>query len=318
MQRQKYLKDIADLLATLSMRIEYENKIRFTDLNISAENFYKELLNLIFGYNLKDINIETSSSPAIDLGDQKASIAIQVTSDSASSKIKTTIKKFIERNLYAKYKTLKFYIITHRQRKYKTKFNTKGHFGFNAQDDVLDTKDLMEVINTLDIIKIKEISGFLEKEIGFRSLKQKSSVANEVTTIMELIELLSVEGDAVASVKIGNPDPEHKIYKRFSDYTDFLITELKDYIPQYKCKKEEAEKVLGMDAAKTGKICRYLKTVSDDLLRKSKNNPQKALDSLVKMFEKKLSSSGNSYDFGAIRYYLLDQIIKCNVFPNEL
>ena len=318
MNKEKYLKEINENLAVLSVRIEYDNKIRFTDLNISAESFYKDFLNLIYGYKLKDINIETINSPAIDLGDEASSLAIQVTSDSTSTKIKDTIKKFIENKLYKKYKTLQFYIITSKQKKYNTRFDTKGHFIFEPQKDILDNKDLIKNIRERALEKIKQIRDFLEKEIGYRSIKQRSSIPNEVMTIIELIEFLSNEESANADIKVGDPDPDHKIYKRFSDYTEFLVAELKEYIPQYKSKKDEAERVLGMDAAKTGKIGRYLKTISDDLLRKSKNNPKIALDNLVKAFDKKLSLSGNHYDFGAIRYYLLDQIVQCNVFPNEL
>ncbi|MDD5679926.1 MAG: SMEK domain-containing protein [Candidatus Omnitrophica bacterium] len=316
MLKEKYLKEISEILAILSVCIDYGNKLRFFDSNISCESFYKDFLNIVYGYNLKNINIETPNYPAVDLGDENISLAIQVTSDSTSTKIKNTIKKFVDNELFKKYKKLRFYIITSRQKKYSAKFNTKGHFVFDPNKDIIDNKDLIKFISQLDTAKVKEIRDFLDKEIGYRSLKQKSSIANEVITIMELIELLSNEGEAVNNVKIEDPDPDYKIYKRFADYAENLITELKDYIPQYKTKKEEAERVLGMDAAKTNKIGRYLKTVSIDLLHKNKNDPKKALDALVSAFEKKLSSSGNHYDFGAIRYYLLNQIVQCNVFPN--
>lgn len=47
------------------------------------------------------------------------------------------------------------------------------------------------------------------------------------------------------------------------------------------------------------------------------NNPTKALDTLVEYFENKLSTNGKKYDRMAIKFYLVNEMIKCSVFPNE-
>ena len=42
-----------------------------------------------------------------------------------------------------------------------------------------------------------------------------------------------------------------------------------------------------------------------------------ALNKLVIYFETKLSANGKKYDRSAIKFYLVNEMIKCRVFPNE-
>ena len=79
---------IVELLGYVRSQVEIFAPGNFTDINIYAENFYRDFLNLIFGYNLVNINISEPNSAAIDLGDTSASIAFQVTSSSDLRKAK--------------------------------------------------------------------------------------------------------------------------------------------------------------------------------------------------------------------------------------
>jgi hypothetical protein len=316
--KEDNLKQIVRLLSNLSTQIKCHNKISFTDINISAEDFYKGLFNLVYNSDFKNINIEENKNyPAIDLGDENKSWAIQVTSIANSTKIKKTISKFLKNNFYNKYTRLTFFIITQKQKTYRAKFDTESKFEFDPKKDILDIANLMEDIKKLFPDQVGKIKDYLNKEIGYFSSRQKNSLNKEVITIIDLIALLSKEGDVVKDDNDDDPDPEHKIYKRFSDYSDFLTSEIKDYIPLYKHKKNEAEKIIGIDLVVTKKISRYLKSFSDGVLHQKNNDPRKALNYLVKFFDKKMSQNKKKYDMGAIRYYLLDQVIKCNVFPNE-
>ena len=93
-------KQIAFNLAVLSRYVEGLNTIHYFDINTSSEDFFKGLLNRIYGYELENINIIDMNSCAIDLGDKKNKIAIQVTSNKKSEKIKKKKKKFLEKELY--------------------------------------------------------------------------------------------------------------------------------------------------------------------------------------------------------------------------
>ncbi len=107
MNREIYLKNIADSLALLSKEVTVRNAINLYDINIVAEDFFPGLLNLIYGYELRNINHLEKNAAAIDLFDPKNKLSIQVTSDNDSSKIKHTIKEFKEKESYKIYNRLK-------------------------------------------------------------------------------------------------------------------------------------------------------------------------------------------------------------------
>jgi len=100
MERQDYISQITDALAILSRKVEIKSALNLTDINIHAEDFYKDLLNLSFGYQLVNINTINPNAAAIDLGDVNNKTAIQVTSTSSLSKTRKTVEKFIEKKLY--------------------------------------------------------------------------------------------------------------------------------------------------------------------------------------------------------------------------
>ena len=94
MNKEVYLKNVAESLALLSREVSILNAVNLYDINIVAEDFFPGLLNLIYGYELKNANYLEKNAPAIDLVDPKNRIAVQVTSDNSSTKIKHTIEEF--------------------------------------------------------------------------------------------------------------------------------------------------------------------------------------------------------------------------------
>ena len=81
MNKEVHLKNVAESLALLSREVSILNAVNLYDINIVAEDFFPGLLNLIYGYELKNVNYLEKNSPAIDLADHKNRIAVQVTSD---------------------------------------------------------------------------------------------------------------------------------------------------------------------------------------------------------------------------------------------
>ena len=102
MNRVDYQKKIIKALSWLKTEVDYHNSLSLTDINHAAEDFYCGLLNLVYDYNLKNINITEQNAAAIDLGDEQEKISIQVTSTSTLAKTKYTVEKFIEKKLYKK------------------------------------------------------------------------------------------------------------------------------------------------------------------------------------------------------------------------
>ncbi|WP_334991548.1 SMEK domain-containing protein [Nostoc sp.] len=84
--REYYFKQISNNLAVLENSIDFRTKSNLHDLGIIAEDFIRDLLNMIFGLKLKNLNSITSNQAGIDLGDSINKIAIQITSTTSRKK----------------------------------------------------------------------------------------------------------------------------------------------------------------------------------------------------------------------------------------
>lgn len=58
------------------MSVEHSSSLNLQDMNVHAENFFRDFLNLALGFDLKNINIIEKNARAIDLGDADARVAI--------------------------------------------------------------------------------------------------------------------------------------------------------------------------------------------------------------------------------------------------
>lgn len=311
-------KGIARCLATLSIYVKNLNTIHYFDINTTAEDFFKEFLNKIFGYNLININIVDMNSCAIDLADKDKKIAIQVTSDKSSDKIKYTIKKFIEKKLYEEYNQLYVLVITEKQKNYTIEFDTEGKFQF-SKDNIIDNTDIMKKINEFEVDKLEETFNFLEKHFYIPYSQKNRISSNEVETIMDLIEFISnnKEKELLEIKDDYEPDPEYKIEKRFQNYSKTIKETYGILYAIYGESINNVESIMQLDRIKIELIQIFLKDISVRILRENENNPIVALELLVDYFEEELKKSGLNYDRMAIKGYIINQIIKCNVFPNE-
>ncbi len=287
--------------------MENFNSLNLTDINIFAENFYRDLFNLI-GFNFNNTNFESNNFAHIDLIDTVNKQAIQVTSQNDNVKIKEAINGFFLKPKNKDYK-LQILLISKNAKDYKTKFGNN----FNHKEDVLDIKRLLAIINDIkELETIKGIADFLDKNILTERSKTECS---EVETIMELINYLSLNKNRIIIDKAVNVDPKNKIENRFSEHSDYLKQQYSELYAKYNGALVEATSKI--DSVESEIISDFLRDESDIILSKENNNPKFALYSLIELFYAKLSSNGVKFDKQAIKFYLLDELIKCNVFPNK-
>lgn len=313
--KEVYLKEIARSLSLLKEEVSLLNAINLYDINIIAEDFFPGLLNLIYDLELKNINIIDRNAPAIDLFDKKNKISIQVTSDNDSEKIKHTIKEFVDNKSYNDYDRLVILILT-KKKNYTTSFDTMGKFIFDSKKDIWDTEDLIKDIRGLNTYKVKQISEYLSEELNNKCYKSKETQAGEIETIIDLIEYIS-EHKGMQKPCETEIDPEYKIYNRFIDFADRLINEFTTLLAVYGESLKIVNDTLGIDEAQDIIIMFYLQDISMRFLEEERDNPVQALNRLVEYFESKLSTNGKKYNRTAIKFYLVNEMIKCNVFPNE-
>jgi len=62
----------------------------------------------------------------------------------------------------------------------------------------------------------------------------------------------------------------------------------------------------------------WLKERSLAALEQHGDNATLAFDELVRLLLEKVHASGNDCDDSAMRYFLADELISCNVFPNPV
>lgn len=316
LNRELYLNNIADSLALLSQQVAVRNAINLYDINIVAETFLAELLNLIENLELKNANAVEKNAPGIDLIDEKNKISIQVTADNTSEKIKHTIEEFISKRSYEKYNRMVVLILT-KKKNYSTQFDSKGLFEFDKKSDIWDVEDLIKKVNTLDTGKLKIINDFLQHELNDKYNNKQKSEASEVDTIMDLIEFISNHREVDFSQRNVIIDPDFKINQRFKEFADSLIMQYTTLYGVYGTALIEVENTQGSDDAQDIITMLYLQDISIRYLDAANNNPIEALNALVKFFKDKLSANGKRYDEMAIKFYLISQMIKCSVFPNE-
>ncbi|UPZ36542.1 SMEK domain-containing protein [Sphingobacterium sp. PCS056] len=305
--RQSYLTLIGRRLAYLKTEVELFNSLNLTDINVYAENFYRDFFNKL-GYEFDNTNFIENNFAYIDLIDSKNKLAIQVTSQNDNKKITEAVTGFYKKSEHKDYK-LKLLLISKDAKNYRTKFGNN----FDHKEDVWDIKKVLSIINNItDLNKLKSIADFLNEQI---LQERKNTESNEVETIMALIEYLSKDDNRSISQKPEIVDPQFKIYNRFSEHSVFLINLYSELCTVYQQPLLEGKQ--GIDGVKAIKISSYLKDESDKILTSEGNNPQIALEKFVEIIYDKLSENGIKFDKIAIKFYLLDELINCNVFPNN-
>ena len=311
--RKKNIDIIAKTLAYLQVEIKFNNSLNLNDINIHAENFYRDFYKTM-GFSFENANYNNPNAAHIDLIDTQNKMAIQVTSQNDNDKIKESIEGFFAKPEHNNYK-LKVLLISKDAKSYRTDFTNNGQYNFDHENDVIDIQKLIADINNKSTDEICLIANFLNKEI---KLPRPKTEINEVETIMSLLEYLSNDKNYTIIDKKYECDPDKKINSKFKDFSKDFKEEFLDLYAVYRMPITEAKKSFGLDGVRALKISNFLKYISNHFLLETNNNPQIALYNLTDFFEKKLNSNGINADNGAIRYYLLDELIDCNIFSEEI
>lgn len=314
MNRSDLIKGITYYLTHLRMQVEHLNSLNLQDVNVHAENFFRDLLNLALGYDLMNINIVEKNARAIDLGDELARIAIQVTSTSDLGKIKHTHGGFVKGGLDSKYDRLVVLVIGEKKAYREVSLGGNGVFSLSLEDDVWGMTDLLRKVGDLPLDKLERCRDFLRAELRIAEPRE----SNEVNTLIRLIEVLSAaeEGLALGDNR-EDPDPERKIYDRFAEHAEFLKRLYADLHEIYGRALAEVNRYSDLSHVRVRKLQVYLMRWSDRILNECKGNPHVALDVLAEKVLQMMGVSDVAFDDGAIRYYLIGQLIACNVFPNK-
>ena len=161
--------------------MEARNAINLFDLNISAEDFYKELLNRVYSLDFVNINTEEPNSKAIDLGDKTARQAIQVTSDNSIGKIRSTVEKFIEAKLHNEYDKLTILML--KKKKAYRELPAPSCVALRVCDHLDLVRDIKR--NVQSVGQLESLVGFLDDELVTKPQKRSTADAEILNTFAD-------------------------------------------------------------------------------------------------------------------------------------
>jgi SMEK domain len=274
------------------------------------------LLNRLYGFHLHNLNILAQNFGTIDLGDEAAQIAIQVTSRSDLEKVRTTVSAYGEKQLNDQYGHLVVLNIGAPRNHQKQTIKGSNGVELCTKADIWTIADLVKQANHLDLPALQSVHDFLVAQLPSLDV---GAIPKEIETFMRLIELLSAEvTEATAVAFQDDPDPDGKINERFADHAAFLKSLYVDLYSEYGATYEASIASSDIGPVRMRRLGLHLKVESDTLLNELKGDPRAAFATLVVRYSKRLAHSGVDFDESAIRFFLVDQLIRCNIFPNKV
>jgi hypothetical protein len=167
---QKSIDRIIELFLIFKLQIEDKNKAGFFDPNRLSEDVLVPIFRDIFDCPyLRNLNSEVRNYPGIDLADASKRTAFQITSDNSLDKIIDTLDKVIKHESHRLYDNIFIYNLKTKAKKYNKKKIlevTKGHFDFNSDTQIIDSNDLVRILQTLDLTIVQRVEDTLEVHLG--------------------------------------------------------------------------------------------------------------------------------------------------------
>lgn len=177
MELQNDINIIHEKLDILSTEIKSRGEFNMLDINVLAETFFAELMNLIFGYQLKNINLFERNAKAIDLIDTENKIIVQVSSDNSKGKVQSSLSGIKEEYKKSKYHFIFISISKAVTNLKKQSFEIPKGIKFDPKNDCYDNKTLItymvsKVTEGIEgIERIKSVSKYLNETVVYTGPK---------------------------------------------------------------------------------------------------------------------------------------------------
>ncbi|WOX53236.1 SMEK domain-containing protein [Aeromonas sp. CD] len=186
--RGYFIGQIIDELTAVSQQVKNRAGLQLFDLNRYLEDFFKEVLNIVYGYNLINLNEERSNNPGLDLGDEKAKVAFQVTSTKTSEKVNETLRKAATQ--VDKFQKVYVLILQEKQGSYTLDTELAKPFSFIADEHILDIGDVFKKVLSLPIAQLQSLHLLVSKEVARVKIELEIPDENGIfqTNIEEFVE----------------------------------------------------------------------------------------------------------------------------------
>ncbi|QTH41656.1 SMEK domain-containing protein [Cohnella sp. LGH] len=316
MNRDFYHSYVTEKIELLSYRIKSNGKLNILNLNIHAEFFYRDLINLLFDKQFENANIFDQNSEAIDLIDQVNKTIIQVSSTDTTAKINKTLSKDILQEYKKQGYQLKFLFFSDADHLRKKKYTNTHKISFDPNKDIIDKISLMKSVLEASIDKQKEVYELVSAELGEKPDPSKIS-----SNLTELIKLLSKEDlkTTQEQTKLNEYNIDMKI-----EFNDLL--KVKNIIKKYKVYYSKLNSLYAeFDRQGNNKSLSVFEKLSrfytEELLFDEYNNNQKFLR-IINRTVSYIRETDNFFDLAdeelelCVSIIIVDAFIKCKVFED--
>jgi flagellin-specific chaperone FliS len=315
MNRSKYFNIIEEKLTHLVVRIGARGRLNILDLNLHSENFYRDFVNLLFGWNLENLNVIQQNAAGIDLIDDTNKLVVQVSATATKQKVESALGKDISK--YSDY-SFKFIPIILDARNLKNKtFSNPHDLEFSPTDDIYDIADILKIINDMAIDPLEKVYEFIKKELKSEANLEK--VESNLTTIIKILSKEDWEVDLL-SPEVEPFDIENKITYNQLDSARGLIDDFK--IHYYRIDKIYSD----FDKQGVNKSLSILNGIRSEYLQMSNStdSPDQCFFSIIEKVIKKIRASANyipipDEELGlCVQILVVDSFIRCKIFKNPI
>jgi hypothetical protein len=220
MNQLNSINNISSLLSRFVVEVQGLNSINQYGINYLSETILIPLFNEIFEYDLKNLNSKTKNFPGIDLGDEQKKVAFQITSNVDSEKIKNTLELCLKHEHFKVFDKIFIYCLTYKHETTKTfSEHTEGKFQFNAKENILDFRNLLQSINFItDYERIKRIENLLSTQFSELQLENYKLLQTPLyeTVFSNLLNISFPDKLYTARISIKRKD----VKKKFKIYND--------------------------------------------------------------------------------------------------
>ncbi|MDD5089855.1 MAG: SMEK domain-containing protein [Candidatus Wallbacteria bacterium] len=312
MNRKKCFDYIEEKLNSLAYRIESLARANLLDLNIHSEFFFRDLINLIFGWKLENVNSVMQNTPGIDLEDTINKIVVQVSSTNTKAKIESALsKEFLSKK---KGYSFKFISIAKDARTLRTKTYSNPHgLVFDPKEDIFDISLILKKVVDLPVQNLEKIRVFLEEELG--NPKPSIDAESNITAIIQLISELDLSSDSAPVPK--SFEIEKKIVFNNLVRAAALIEEHKVYVHRIGKIYSEFDQ---QGKNKSHSVLNGIRRVYIDL--DSSLSPDEIFFDVISNVIRKVQESANYQPMPQeelelyVQILVVDAFIRCKIFKN--
>ncbi len=314
MNRSYYFNYIEEKLNYLAYRIEVRGKINLLDLNNCSESFFADLLNLVYGYSLENLNLSIQNAEAIDLIDNINKIVMQVTATNTKGKVEHSLSREAMKS-YSGYRFALVLITGDGNSLKKKEFNNPYGLAFNPLQDIYDIKTILNKVKNIPVVKQKPIFDFIRTE-----LSEDISIPKIDTNLAMIINALCIEDLSfrTSSSEINSFEIERKIEFNQLIGAKSIINEYKVYFSKVNEKYKE------YDSLGRNKSLAILNSLHKIYVKKKGvgMEPSELLFSIIEEACEVVMNSRNYVEIPfeelelCVSIVVVDAFIRCKIFEN--